>query len=159
MPVEHNNEMLVQPRAERRLLTRVKLTPESFTWGGRFKNTYGFLNRRALKSAMDKIYILQCNGMIFCVEFQRYPSKFHTKYRTYTLKDMIFIQRWNFAIRFKNSYAFYWNAVGFANLRPAPDWASQHLFQHHPNLVLASVKIETFSNISNFYQSNKFNIL
>ena len=35
-------------------------------------------------------------GKIFCVEFQRVPLKFHTKYLTHTLKDTIFIQRWNF---------------------------------------------------------------
>ena len=76
--------------------------------GGRFKNTYGLLNLRALKfSPVNKIYIFQCIGKIFYVEFQRYPLKFHTKYLTHTLKDMIFIQHWNLrALRFKSSYAF-----------------------------------------------------
>ena len=61
--------------------------------GGRFKNTYELLNQRALKfSYVNKIHIFQCMGKIFCVEFQRYPLKFHTKYLTHTLKDMIFIQ-------------------------------------------------------------------
>ena len=65
--------------------------------GGRFKNTYELLNLRALKfSPVNKIHIFQCMGMIFCVEFQRYPLKFHTKYLTHTLKDMNFIQHWNF---------------------------------------------------------------
>ena len=65
--------------------------------GGRFKNTYELLNPRALKfSYVNKIHIFQCTGKIFCVEFQRYPLKFHTKYLTRTLKDMIFIQHWNF---------------------------------------------------------------
>ena len=60
--------------------------------GGRFKNTYGLLSLRALKfSPVDKIYIFQCMGKTFCVEFQRYPLKFHTKYLNHTLKDMIFI--------------------------------------------------------------------
>ena len=31
-------------------------------------------------------------GKIFCVEFQRVPLKFHTKYLTHTLKDVDFIQ-------------------------------------------------------------------
>ena len=35
-------------------------------------------------------------GKIFCVEFQRIPLKFHTKYLTHTLKDMIFIQHGEF---------------------------------------------------------------
>ena len=71
--------------------------------GGRFKNTYELLNLRALKhSPVNKIHIIQCMGEIFCVEFQRYPLKFHTKYPTHTLKDVIFIQYWNF----KSSYAF-----------------------------------------------------
>ena len=65
--------------------------------GGRFKNTYELLNLRALKiSHGNKIYIFQCMGKIFCVEFQRCPLKFHTKYMTHALKDMIFILRWNF---------------------------------------------------------------
>ena len=65
--------------------------------GGRFKNTYGLLNLRALKfSPVNKIHIFQCMGVIFCAEFQRYPLKFHTKYLTHTLKDMTFIQHWNF---------------------------------------------------------------
>ena len=65
--------------------------------GGRFKKTYELFNLRALKiSPVNKIHIFQCMGKIFCVEFQRYPLKFHTKYLTYTLKDTIFIQHWNF---------------------------------------------------------------
>ena len=63
--------------------------------GGRFKNTYELLNLRALKfSYVNKIHIFQCMGKIFCVK--RYPLKFHTKYLTHTLKDMIFMQFWNF---------------------------------------------------------------
>ena len=65
--------------------------------GGRFKNAYELLTLRALKfSYVNKIHIFQCMGKIFCVEFQRYPLKFHTKYLTHTLKDMIFMQFWNF---------------------------------------------------------------
>ena len=61
--------------------------------GGRFKNTYELLNVRALKfSPVNRIHIFQCMGKIFCVEFQRYPLKFRTKYLTHTLKDVIFIQ-------------------------------------------------------------------
>ena len=57
--------------------------------GGRFKNTYELLNLRALKiSKLHKNYIFQCMGKIFCVEFQRVPLKFHTKYLTHTLKDV-----------------------------------------------------------------------
>ena len=60
---------------------------------GRFKNTYELLTLRALKfSPVNKIHIFQCMGKIFCVEFQRYPLKFHTKYLSHTLKDMIFVQ-------------------------------------------------------------------
>ena len=61
--------------------------------GGRFKKTYELLNPRALKiSPVNKIHIFECMGKIFCVEFQRYPLKFHTKYLTHTLKDVDFIQ-------------------------------------------------------------------
>ena len=33
-----------------------------------------------------KKYIFHCMGNIFCVEFQRFPLKFHTKCFTYTLR-------------------------------------------------------------------------
>ena len=57
--------------------------------GGRFKNIYELLNLRALKFLpVNKFYIFQCTGEICCMEFQRYPLKFHTKYLTHTLKDM-----------------------------------------------------------------------
>ena len=69
--------------------------------GGRFKNTFELLNLRALKlSIVDKIIIFQCMGKIFCVEFQRYPLKFHTKYLTHTLKDVDFIHN----RKYKSSY-------------------------------------------------------
>ena len=65
--------------------------------GGRFKNTYELLNLRALKiSKLLKKYIFQYMGKIFCVEFQRVPLKFHTKYLTHTLKDVDFIHIWKF---------------------------------------------------------------
>ena len=85
---------------------------------GRFKKTYELLNLRALKfSPVNKIHIFQCMGKIFCVEFQRYPLKFHTKYLTHTLKDTIFIQHWNF----KSSYS------GRQNQRPiVPDEWHNH---------------------------------
>ena len=64
--------------------------------GGHFKNTYELLNLRSLKiSMLYKDHIFQCMSMIFCVEFQRVPLKFHTKYLTHTLKDD-FIHRWKF---------------------------------------------------------------
>ena len=49
---------------------------------------YQLLNLRALKiSMLYKNHIFQYMDKIFCVEFQRVPLKFHTKYLTYTLKD------------------------------------------------------------------------
>ena len=66
---------------------------------GHFKNTYELFNLRvrALEfSPVEKIYIFQCMGKIFCVEFQRYPLKFHIKHLIHALKYMIFIQHWNF---------------------------------------------------------------
>ena len=62
--------------------------------GGRFKNTYELLNLRALKIPMlYKNRNFQFMSKIFCVEFQRVPLKFHTKYLTHTLKDVNFIHR------------------------------------------------------------------
>ena len=63
--------------------------------GGRFKNAYELLNLRALTiSMLYKNHIFQCMGKIFCVEFQRVPLKFHTKYLTHTMKNVNFIRRW-----------------------------------------------------------------
>ena len=65
--------------------------------GGRFKNTHELLNPRALKiSMLYKNRIFQCMDKIFCVEFQSFPLKFHTKYIIHTLNDVHFIHRWNF---------------------------------------------------------------
>ena len=62
--------------------------------GGRFKNAYELLNLRALKiSMLYKNRTFQCMGKICCVEFQRVPLKFRTKYVTHTLKDVNFIHR------------------------------------------------------------------
>ena len=81
---------------------------QNWVWG-HFKNTYELLNLRALKfSPVNKIHIFQCMGKIFCVEFQRYPLKFHTQYPTHTLKDMFFLYNTEIsrALRFKSSYMF-----------------------------------------------------
>ena len=73
--------------------------------GGRFKNTYELLNLRALKiSMLHKNHIFQCMGKIFCVEFQRVPLKFHTKYLAHTSKDVDLFTGENLrALRFKST--------------------------------------------------------
>ena len=73
---------------------RTDMTP-----GGRFKNmyTYELLNLRALKISM--LYnncIFECMGKIICMEFQRVPLNFQTKYLTHPFKDMHFIHRVKF---------------------------------------------------------------
>ena len=68
----------------------------------RFKNVcelynLELLNLRAFKiSVLYKSHIFQCMCKISCVEFQRVPLKFHTKYHTHTLKDVYFILEWKF---------------------------------------------------------------
>ena len=97
-PINYKS-VLVQVMAWRRIddkpLPEPMLTQFSDAYtgpGGRFKNTYELLNLRALKiSKLHKNHIFQCMGKIFCVEFQRVPLKFHTKYLTHTLKDVDFI--------------------------------------------------------------------
>ena len=62
--------------------------------------TYVLLNLRALKiQALYKNRISQCMSTIFCVEFQRYHLKLHTKYLAHTMKDVYFAHGW----KFKNS--------------------------------------------------------
>ena len=78
--------------------------------GGRFKNTYELLNLRALKfSPVEKIYIFQCMGKIFCVEFEMEPLKFHTKYLTLTLIWRIWFLYIKIlrALIFRSSYTFF----------------------------------------------------
>ena len=53
------------------------------------KNAY---EQSILESVIKNIHI-QCMGEIFCVEFQRYPLKFHTKYLAHTWKYVNFTQR------------------------------------------------------------------
>ena len=67
------------------------LTRKRDAWraGGRFKNVHELYNLRALKiSILYKNNIFQCMGKVFCVEFQRVPLKFHTKYLTHTFQCM-----------------------------------------------------------------------
>ena len=60
---------------------------------GRPKNAYELVNLETFKSSpLNKLHIFQCMGNIFCVEFQRVPLKFRTKYLTRTLKDAFFVQ-------------------------------------------------------------------
>ena len=40
--------------------------------------------------------IFQFMGQLFCVEFQKYPLKFHTKYLTHSLKFVCFVKKWKF---------------------------------------------------------------
>ena len=62
--------------------------------GERFKDAYELLNLRAPKISMQyKNHVFHCMGKICCVEFQRVPLKFHTKYLTHTLKDVDFIHK------------------------------------------------------------------
>ena len=44
-------------------------------------------------------------GKILCVEFQRYPLKFHAKYLTHTLKDMYVIDRWKFMSYYRKTFS------------------------------------------------------
>ena len=67
-------------------------------WSGkRFKHIYEHWNRRALEIVtLYEIQIFQYKGEIFCMEYQRFPLKFHTKYHINTLKYDNFIQCWKF---------------------------------------------------------------
>ena len=40
--------------------------------------------------------IFQCKGQLFCVEFQKHPLKFHTKYLTHSLKFVYFVKKCKF---------------------------------------------------------------
>ena len=69
----------------------------SYDTRGHFKNVDELLNLRALKiSMLHENDIFECMGKIFCVEFQRVPLKFHTKYLTHIMMDVDFIHRWKF---------------------------------------------------------------
>ena len=76
--------------------------------GTRLKNAYELLNLRALKfSPVNKIYIFQCMGKIFGVEFQRYLSNstqniIPIHWKIWFLYN---IEIWR-ALRFRSSYVF-----------------------------------------------------
>ena len=77
---------------------------------------------RALKiSHVNKMHIFQCIAKLFCVEFQREPLKFHTKYLTHILKDTIFIQHWNFKSSWLRAHKCFWNAPQVTWAAPARD--------------------------------------
>ena len=60
---------------------------------GRGWGTVAWFMQNYVAWSLDKNCIFQCMGKVFCVELQRYPLKFHTKYLTHTLKDVYFIDR------------------------------------------------------------------
>ena len=65
--------------------------------GGHFTNVYEVINLRAPTfSMLNENCLFQCMVKIFCVEFQRFPLKFHSNYLTHTLKDVSFIDKWIF---------------------------------------------------------------
>ena len=56
---------------------------------GCFKNVYELINVRAHKfSILNNNFLFQSMGKIFCVEFQKFPLKFHAKYVTHAWKDV-----------------------------------------------------------------------
>ena len=106
---------------------------------GRFKNVYELLNLIALKlSSVYKIRIVQCIGEIFCVEFQRVPLKFQTKYLTHTLKDTIFIQCWHFKSSLVlRAHTCFWTPHGRSRNLPLRAWSERntilkiYIFKHN----------------------------
>ena len=70
--------------------TLAMLAPRYLTMGpgGWLKNA----SISSYNSISYKNHIFKCMLKIFCVEFQRYPLKFHSKYLTHTLKDVCFLR-------------------------------------------------------------------
>ena len=65
--------------------------------GSHFKNAYKLLNLTGLEiSTLYMNCIFQCMGKLFCVEFQRYPLKFHTKILPIHWKMCIKMHWWKF---------------------------------------------------------------
>ena len=64
-----------------------------FSWA-RLTKTYDVTIQRyrnlQAKIEDSKIHILRCMGSKFCVKFQRFPLKFHTKFWTHTTQNMHF---------------------------------------------------------------------
>ena len=97
---------LVQERRNSSALAmelRFSCTETSISCSGDcFKSTHEL---RALNFHLCIKKHLSMYGHDICVEFQRIPLKFHTKYLAHTLKDTISVQHWNW-FRFKNSCEF-----------------------------------------------------
>ena len=93
----HFHPVSVSPICRRYLHVVIIVSADILAPQGRFKNTYELVKLGALKSSLlNKLHIFQCMGEIFCVEFQRVPLKFHTRYLTHTLKDTILTLCWKF---------------------------------------------------------------
>ena len=64
---------------------------------GAFKNMYKLLNVSIIKiSALYEILSFVVWVRCFCVRFQKYSLKFHTKYLAHLLKDVYSKKRWDF---------------------------------------------------------------
>ena len=62
-----------------------------------FRGAYIFLNLYTFQySPYNKIHIFECMGKILCVEFQREPLKFLSKYLTHTFKYKVSVRHWHF---------------------------------------------------------------
>ena len=107
-----------------------------------FKTSPELLNLRALNKTLNKTRIFQCMGEIFCIEVQRIPLKFHTKYITHTLKDMILH---NFNLR---SRMCFWNAC----LLP------QNISTHWGRDKIEAILQTTFSNAISWMKMFEFRL-
>ena len=72
---------------------------------------------------------LSMYGQDICVEFLRYPLKFHTKYLAYTLKDLYSIEKWN------------WRAPRFMSMKVCLKCPSRAVFRSSASYVVQWVVV------------------
>ena len=110
--------------------------------GGISKSHMIFFYPRALTISMfHKYHTFLCLGKISCVEFQRYPLKFYTKYLTKTLKDIYFIwrQKMKSTLSFKSSFIFF---------KPSPQQVTSTSGDHFTKIYLSTQIDQYFSSLS-----------
>ena len=89
--------------------------------GGTLKKVYELVNLRATKfSILNTKSFFQCMGKIFCVVFNRFPLKFHTKYFTNTLKEPFLL----------------WVVYLYVKIYELPDLRGRKCFERTQNLAI-----------------------
>ena len=83
-------------------------------------------------------------GNIFCVEFQRYPLKWHAKYLTYTLKEV------NIYRGSRNGRPTVWNAI----LALSDKWLSLDIRHMDEQIIIAQMSFMNVGQVHIWFRTS-----